>query len=290
MEHTKKMVLVDPRTLDTIRASSLTAQAPVPDAATESLRDMDLQMRDVLDRNDMNLEDKANLYQQTLWRYLKRFGQYKDKPLGTVQVKPDERGKTLLLGSETTATEDVKYDPSANEQDVLQSVPKTMRSRAERMLQRIKSRPDVTWNPRGEIEYQGQLVKDSNLTDLVNDVLRKRRNTAEPVGWKTFAAALHHLNVPQDLVGNPERWKYIREKGLQTSPPVLTPQIHPRNVALSSLKRRKEAEEEEESQGRKTSFAQKETPVVWKKTKTHKHKRKQQRFQKRLVLEDWQPM
>ena len=290
------MILVDPRTLDTIRASSSfssspAAQAPVPDAATESLRDMDRQMRDVLDRNDMNLEDKANLYQQTLWRYLKRFGQYKDKPLGTVQVRPEERNKAVFSGSETLPTEDVKYDPSAIEQDVLQSVPKTMRSRAERLLQRIKTHPDVTWNPRGEIEYQGQLVKNSNLTDLVNDVLRKRRYTAEPVGWKTFAAALHHLNVPQDLVGNPERWKYMREKGLQTSPPVLTPQIHPRNVALSSVKRQKEAkEEEEESRGRKTSFAQKETPVVWKKAKTHKHKRKQQRFQKRLALEDWQPL
>ena len=44
----------------------------------------------------------------------------------------------------------------------------------ERLLQRIKSHPDVTWNPRGEIEYQGQLIKNSNLTDLVNDVLRKK--------------------------------------------------------------------------------------------------------------------
>ena len=197
------MILVEPRTLDTIRASSsssLAAQAPVPDAATESLRDVDQQMRDVLGKNDMNLEDKANLYQQTLWRYLKRFGQYKDKPLGTVQVKQDERDKTILLGSETTATEDVKYDSSAIEQDVLQSVPKTMRSRAERLLQRIKSHPDVTWNPRGEIEYQGHLVKNSNLTDLVNDVLKKRRNIAEPVGWKAFATTLHHLNVLQDLL------------------------------------------------------------------------------------------
>ena len=65
MAHTKKIILVDPRTLDTIRVSSSAAQALVPDAATESLRDMDQQMCDVLDRNDMNLEDKANLYQQT---------------------------------------------------------------------------------------------------------------------------------------------------------------------------------------------------------------------------------
>ena len=59
------MILVDPRTLDIIRVSSSAAQALVPDAATESLRDIDQQMCDVLDRNDMNLEDKANLYQQT---------------------------------------------------------------------------------------------------------------------------------------------------------------------------------------------------------------------------------
>ena len=53
MGHTKKMILADPRTLDTIRTSPSAAQAPVPDAATESLRDMDQQMRDVLGRNDM---------------------------------------------------------------------------------------------------------------------------------------------------------------------------------------------------------------------------------------------
>ena len=95
MEYTKKMILVDPRTLDTIRTSSA-AQASVLDAATESLRDMDQQMRDVLDRNDMNLKDKANLYQQTLWRYLKRFGQYKDKQLGTVLVIPDEWNRAVV--------------------------------------------------------------------------------------------------------------------------------------------------------------------------------------------------
>jgi len=228
------MILVDPRMINSLQSKA----PPVPDAATESLRDMDQQMRGVLDRNDMNLEDKANLYQQTLWRYLKRFGQYKDKPLGTVQIRQDERTKAVLSGSETPATDEGKNDPAVIEQDVLESVPKTMRSRAERLLQRLKSHPGITWNPRGEIEYQGQLIKNSSLTDLVNDVLRKRRNIAEPVGWRAFATALHHLNVPPDLVGNPERWKYIREKILQSSPPVLTPQIYPHNVALSSLKRK----------------------------------------------------
>ena len=164
----------------------------------------------------MNLEDKANMYQHILWRYLKRFDQYKDRPLGTVKVRGTEKGvsdgKAFSAGPETTSTVQGQDDVSTIEHDVLQTVLKTMKSRAERLLQRVKSHPDITWNPRGEIEYQGQLIENSNLTDLVNGVLRKRRVTGELIGWKTFAAALRHLNVPQDLVGNPDRWRFMREK------------------------------------------------------------------------------
>ena len=84
MEHTKKMILVDPRMVDSLRASN---GPPVPDAASHSLLEMDREMRNALDRNDVDFQDKAQLYQQVLWRYLKRFDQYRDKPLGTVMLK-----------------------------------------------------------------------------------------------------------------------------------------------------------------------------------------------------------
>lgn len=276
------MILVDPRTMDTIRSSS---SAPVPDATTESLRGMDREMRDVLNRNDVNLEDKANIYQQTLWRYLKRFAQYKDKPTDTGAIRPDERTKA---GSEPE--DPTKHDFSAIEQDVVQSVPKTMRTKAERLLQRLKTHSDVTWNSLGEIKYEGQLVKNSNLTDLINDVLRKRRIAAEPIGWKSFAAALHRLNIPQDLVGNPERWKYIRRKGIETSPTRLTPQINPSNVALSSINRQEEEDEEQQQQtrARKRFMVEKDTPLAWNKNKS---KRKQQQFKKkRPFFEAWESL
>lgn len=84
MEHTKKMILVDPRMVDSLRASN---GPPVPDAASHSLLEMDREMRNALDRNDVDFQDKTQLYQQVLWRYLKRFDQYRDKPLGTVMLK-----------------------------------------------------------------------------------------------------------------------------------------------------------------------------------------------------------
>jgi len=84
MEHTKKMILVDPRMVDSLRASN---GPPVTDPASHSLLGMDRDMRNALDRNDVDFQDKTQSYQQVLWRYLKRFDQYRDKPLGTVMLK-----------------------------------------------------------------------------------------------------------------------------------------------------------------------------------------------------------
>ncbi|PVD18260.1 hypothetical protein C0Q70_20809 [Pomacea canaliculata] len=87
-----------------------------------------------------------------------------------------------------------------------------MKKKAERLLQHFKRNPELTWNDRGEILYEGQAVKNSNLVDLVNDVLRKRKRARSPRGWETFAKALRRMNVSQDLVGHPDRWKFITEK------------------------------------------------------------------------------
>ena len=265
------MILVEPRVLDSLR--STVTGPPVQDATSESIKEMDNQMRDVLERQDLNVADKASLYQQILVRYLTRYNQYKDRPLGSVTIKDPNLLTRQQHGHVAVEESDAAEQVGSVENDVLKSVPKTMMTKAERLLQRIKSHPEVSWNSRGELEYQGQVIENSNLTDLVNDVLRKRRNVGEPIGWKTFASALHHLNVPQDLVGNPDRWKFMLGRKLETPP------YTPRNVALSSLKRLRSDEEDTTKQA---------TPVTWRKARSHKQKRRQQRFQKRLAVEDWE--
>jgi hypothetical protein len=39
----------------------------------------------------------------------------------------------------------------------------------------MKSSPDISWNEKGELKYKGEIVQGSNVVDLVNDVLRKRK-------------------------------------------------------------------------------------------------------------------
>ena len=233
MEHAKKMILVEPRVLQSLQTRD--GGPPVKDATSHSLTEMDKTMQDILE-SDENVHDKAEAYQQALRRYLNRFDQYKDRPLGKVQLVTQENKP-----KEQEDTPERQVD--SVEQDVLQSVPKSMKSKAERLLQRLKEHPDVEWNSIGELTYQGENVKKSNLTDLVNDVLRQRRRAAAPLGWDTFAKILQRINVPQDLVGNPDRWSYIR-KG---DTPATSSTVKPRNIAA------------------KKQRSQWETPRKWKK-------------------------
>jgi hypothetical protein len=52
----------------------------------------------------------------------------------------------------------------------------------------FKSSPDISWNEKGELKYKGETVQGSNVVDLVNDVLRKRKYF-NPQGWETGSGA-----------------------------------------------------------------------------------------------------
>ena len=84
-----------------------------------------------------------------------------------------------------------------------------MRPRATALLSRLKAKPDViTWDKTGQVKIEGETIPGSNISDLVSDAMRSRRNF-NPTGAKEFFEALNKLNVPKDLVRNEERWKEL---------------------------------------------------------------------------------
>ena len=102
------------------------------------------------------------------------------------------------------------------EADVVDTVPKTMQGKARRLMERMKR--DIAWTARGELIHEGVPVAGSNVVDLVNDLLRKRKT--DPTGWQPFARQLRAMNLPMELVGNVTRRAYIRQS---TMPPTSTP-------------------------------------------------------------------
>ena len=60
-----------------------------------------------------------------------------------------------------------------------------MKAKVQLLLKKMKSSPDISWNEKEELKYKGETVQGSNVVDLVNDVLSKRKYF-NPQGWETF--------------------------------------------------------------------------------------------------------
>ena len=223
MEHARKMALVDPRLLDTLRS-------PPPPPATDTLgrkvQALDDEMKTILDRTDLDDGTKVTLYNQVLQRYNVLADKRIKEPLRVVTVNESE------VASESGSEGAVRAPISGLEATVLATVPKTMRAKASRLMEHLKR--DVEWTARGELIHEGVPVVGSNVVDLVNDLLRKRKTA--PTGWQPFARQLRAINLPMTLVGNVSRRAYIRPE------PSITPSRRssttPRAAAAAGSARR----------------------------------------------------
>jgi hypothetical protein len=108
--------------------------------------------------------------------------------------------------------------PTSNDDDpeqltvnfILDTVPKTFKSRAERLVKLLRD-GGISWTNQGEmVDLDGMTVPNSHISDLVNDLLRYRKSI-KPTGRDIMARELKRLNVPQELIGNVERWRNIHQ-------------------------------------------------------------------------------
>ena len=89
---------------------------------------------------------------------------------------------------------------------IVRSIPKSMKKRAEALLAHLKEREDIiTWDEMGQVLLNGVLIPKSNITDLVSDAMRSRKNF-NPVGVQEFYKVLKEMNIPKDIVRNERRW------------------------------------------------------------------------------------
>ena len=127
----------------------------------------DKKMQTILEREDLSADERLRLYDQSFTRYLNVYDDYRPRPVAV-------------------APEPVKQDLIDNE--ILESVPKTMKAKVQLLLKKMKSSPDISWNEKEELKYKGETVQESNVVELVNDVLSKRKYF-NPQGWETFGEA-----------------------------------------------------------------------------------------------------
>ena len=78
---------------------------------------------------------------------------------------------------------------------VIDSVPSTMKRKAQLLVSLLKTNPNVSWEDDGTVKLYGKSIPGSNIIDLVNDVIRHRKGS-EPTGWQAFAEGLRDMNIP----------------------------------------------------------------------------------------------
>ena len=81
---------------------------------------------------------------------------------------------------------------------------KPYRHKAKELLKLIKrTGPDTfTWTNDGEIINNGNLVKGSNIIDLIRCLMYKTCNGMNTVGYEELEKLLNQMNVPLTLIGN----------------------------------------------------------------------------------------
>ncbi|GFR61123.1 hypothetical protein ElyMa_001837900 [Elysia marginata] len=202
--HTEDMVrrlnLQDPTEEEQVLNSMTTTKPALKDPLSSATKSLDNEISAVLEDEHSTDSEKLLQYHQLLHRYLTRHNQLTHRPLGKLEL-PD-----------TETKENPSFNSSRMEQRIIESVPLTMKKKAKLLLDHLKDAENIGWNEQSELVVRGKTIQGSNLSDLVNDVLRQRKNSAAPQGWETFARALNEINTPRELVGHQARWDFMKRE------------------------------------------------------------------------------
>ena len=141
------------------------------------------EMNGWLEKDDMPEDTKATMYAQQLQRV---------KQLKNQVFRPEPSPVQMITKTEQTMTSesDTSEQLSATDKQIIDSVPKMMQNRAKLLIRKLKDHSDViSWNEYGQLVLEGSIIPNSNIVDLVNDVMRKRKGFS-PEHSNTFAKAL----------------------------------------------------------------------------------------------------
>ena len=130
------------------------------------------EMNDWLEKDDIPEDTKATMYAQQIQRVNQLKNQvFRPEPSPIQMITQTER---IMTSESDSATPSQQLN--ATDKQIIDSVPKTMQNRAKLLVQKLNDHSDIiSWNNNGQLVLEGSIVPNSNIVDLVNDVMRKRK-------------------------------------------------------------------------------------------------------------------
>lgn len=189
----KKFILMDPEEVMALKASHDVnkQEYKIVNPRLNAMARLDNEIERKLDDTTKSDDEKAKSYVQAFQDFLTFKNQYihgESQPTAAPQPTPGHRSEGISSG------------------DIAKTVPKNLRSKAERLAELLKATGKVRWDESNRLIIDGKPVEGTNIIDLINDALR-RRKTFMPHGRAEFADHLRAINAPKELVGNADYWK-----------------------------------------------------------------------------------
>ncbi|ESO90464.1 hypothetical protein LOTGIDRAFT_164043 [Lottia gigantea] len=163
----------------------------------EALEELSQEMQRLLKSNTSD-DIKMDQYGQMLQRY---------------RILQNKRHARTIPEATNNKPDDIA---SVEKPDILTSVPKTYQGRARMLLEHLEKKTPYSWN---ELTHGGQVMKGTNVVDIVNDFIRNRKTNNTPFGWEAVMRSLRESNIPREAIGNDRRWELFSTPQTQPSPP-----------------------------------------------------------------------
>ena len=179
------------------------------------------QMKDVLNESEIPNDKKIRLFTENLNHMKKQYDELikpKQVRVATNQQKDPEES--------FTREEESLVSKISLENSLIKSLPKSNQVTAELILNHLKNFPKIIkWNEFGELIYKDETIRESNLTDLISNVLSQKKSTAPPLLHETiFLKALSETNTPETWIKNKSKKKILQSyKSLKAENPFLSP-------------------------------------------------------------------
>ena len=191
----------------------------------QSIISLDESMKRILDRRDIDDEEKLLLYIEAFHKYMTFTRKRKYENPGPKMVPEIPKN----IGLEPPAVKTKLESPMEKiKNEVVESAPVRSQKKAQSILEHLKNFPDlITTNENKELIYKGTVIPGSNMSDLVWDILTQTRKNP-PSGIKEFTEILAETNIPEHFITNSFRKNALRSY-----------KIGEREIAVDTPKRKK---------------------------------------------------
>jgi len=151
-------------------------------------------------------EKQMQLYNQLFSRYLKLDADLKEPT--TVIMKNIDSDKYVDMNDGKNESQVIQ---DRWKKTIFQKMPKMHKEKANGLINFLNKSKQLSILDTGEVSINDTVLPQSNIVNLVHDIVRGRPKAPGPLGFKNFAMLLKDLNVPKEFVGNQSRWNMIKD-------------------------------------------------------------------------------